>query len=460
MDAAELSRMLGGWSEPGALLPEALAGAVIGLIHAGFVPPGSALPAQRDCAAALGVSRGTIVSAWATLEARGYLVSTRGSGSRVRSGSAGATALVDGRLFSFTRTQADVIDLSTGALPASPVVREALASLREDEALPYLDTDGYFPAGLPVLRRAIAEHLSRDGLPTEPEEVLVTAGSQQATFLSLRSLVQAGDLTLVEDPSYRGALEVLRTLGARIEGVRTTHEGLDLGLVERALARRPVALHCQTSIHNPTGQTMSSRARSDLADLIARYGVVTVEDCCSYDLTLDGPPAQTLARLVDPELLISVGTFSKLFWGGIRVGWIRSSQTHIRRLLELRKVEDLATSVIDQLLGIRLLRRAEEARRQRREMLAAHLASTEEAVRARFPDWAWHRIKGGSGLWVDTGRDALALAETARRSGVKLAPGPRFSAYDGHRSMLRLPLWHEPDLLARALDTVAGAARH
>lgn len=460
MDTAELSRMLGGWADPAVPLHEALASSLIELIHAGFIPAGSALPAQRDCALALGVSRATVVAAYAVLEARGYLVSTRGSGSRVRSGSAKAAALVEGRLFSFTRTDVDVIDLSTGALPASPVVRETLAEPLDEELRPYLDTDGYFPAGLPVLRQAIAEHLSGDGIPTQPQEILVTAGSQQATFLSLRSVVAAGDLTLVEDPSYRGGLEVLKTLGARIEGVRTTPEGLDLALLERAAARRPTALYCQTSIHNPTGQTMPARARAELAGLIAAHGMLTIEDCCSYDLTLQGPPAATLAGLVDPELLISVGTLSKLFWGGLRIGWVRASQSRIRQLLELRKVEDLATSVVDQLHAVRLLKRADRARHQRRDMLTTHLSATEEAIRAHFPDWTWRVIKGGSGLWIDTHGDALALAETAKRARVKLAPGPGFSAYDGHRSMLRLPVWHEPELLERALHLTATALRH
>jgi DNA-binding transcriptional MocR family regulator len=456
IDAAELSRMLGDWSDGPHALPETLAAALVSLIGAGFVPAGSALPAQRDCATALGVSRGTVAAAYGALEARGYLVSVQGSGTRVRSGSNQAPALVEGRLFSFTHTPVDTIDLSTGALPASPVTGEVLREGVEEELAPYLETDGYFPAGLPVLRQAVADHLSRTGIPTQAQQVLITSGSQQATFLTMRSLVGQGDLALTEDPSYRGGLEALRTVGARIEGIRTTREGLDLDLLARALARKPAVLYCQTGIHNPTGQTMPHRARLDLATMINRSGVPAVEDCCSYDLTVSGPPATTLARLVEPELLISLGTLSKLFWGGLRVGWIRASPTRIRTLLELRKVEDLATSVIDQLHAVSLLRRAPDARRQRQAMLASHLKTTEDAVHEHFPHWTWDPIKGGSGLWVDTHGDALALAETAKRVKVKLAPGPGFSPYDGHRSMLRLPVWHEPELLRQALQLITG----
>lgn len=447
--------MLGEWVDERQALPEALAGSLVELVKAGFVPAGSALPAQRDCAVALGVSRGTVSAAYAALEARGYLVSTRGSGTRVRSGSNKATGLVEGRLFSFTHASIDTIDLSTGALPASLITRETLQDPLADELAPYLDTDGYFPAGLPVLRQAIAEHLTRDGIPTQPQEILVTSGAQQATFLAVRSLAGAGDLAITEDPSYRGGLEAFRTVGARIEGIPATQDGLDLGLLARALTRRPVALYCQTGIHNPTGQTMPGPARRQLASLISQHGIATIEDCCSYDLTLDGPPARTLARLVDPELLISVGTLSKLFWGGLRIGWIRASRDRVRSLLELRKVEDLASSVIDQLHAVSLLRQASLARQQRRQMLTDHLRATEDAVHEYFPHWTWDPVKGGSGLWVDTHGDAIALAEAAKRVKVKLAPGPSFSPYDGQRSMLRLPVWHEPALLRQALKLIS-----
>ena len=199
--------------------------------------------------------------------------------------------MVEGRLFSFTHTAVDTIDLSTGALPASPVTREVLREGVEDELAPYLDTDGYFPAGLPVLRQAIADHLSRTGIPTQAQQVLVTSGSQQATFLTMRSLVGQGDLALTEDPSYRGGLEALRTVGARIEGIRTTRDGLDLDLLAgRWPASRPALLpdrHPQPDRPDDA----EPGARSTWPTLINRRGIATVEDCCSFDLTLNGPPA-------------------------------------------------------------------------------------------------------------------------------------------------------------------------
>ena len=147
---------------------------------------------------------------------------------------------------------------------------------------------------------------------------------------------------------------------------------------------------------------------------------------------------------------------SKLFWGGLRVGWVRADEARIRRLVELRKVDDLATSIVDQLYAVRLLRRAAAARRERQAMLTKHLASTERVLREMAPAWTWRRIIGGSGLWVDTGMDAVAFVEQAKRAGVKLAAGPSFSPHDGHRTMLRLPLWHDGAELRRGLGAALG----
>lgn len=457
MDSAELCRLLGVWSDADDRLPDALACTIADLVDHGFVPPGITLPPQRELAAALGVSRGTVASALLRLETEGYTVSARGSGTRVRSGRVGGSKQAGGRLFSFTDTPCYVIDLSTGALPTSKVARQVLAD-GLDEIADYLDTDGYFPAGLPILRQTIAEHLTRDGICTRPSEILVTSGAQQATDLAIRGLLAAGDLVLAEDPSYRGGLSALRAHGVRLEGVPLRTGGIDAALVRRALSRRPAALYCQTSVHNPTGQSTRRDARIDLAQAANRGGLTIIEDCCSYDLTLHGPPAKTLAGLMDPALHVSCWTISKLFWGGLRVGWIRADESLVRRLVELRKVGDLATSIVDQLYAVRLLRHARPARQERQAMLSEHLVSAEAAVRQYFPSWEWSSPAGGSGLWVDTGTDAVTLVEQAKRVGVWLAAGPAFSPHDGQRTMLRLPVWHDPALLDRGLAVVRQAS--
>jgi DNA-binding transcriptional MocR family regulator len=459
LDASEVGRLLGGWTTGQATLTGDLAAALTDLIHAGLIPPGVGLPPQRGLAETLMVSRGTVTAAYDSLAAQGYLTTARGSGSTVRSAHHWLHRELSGRLFSFTNTPADVIDLSTGALPASPVTHQVLAEPLTERVAPYLLTDGYFPAGLPALRQAIADRFSADGVPTRPEEILVTSGAQEATWLAISAFTGAGDLVLTEEPSYRGALEVMRSVGARVEGLPVVDGGLNPDHVRRAVERSPGLLYCQIAIHNPTGQTMTGHARRALAEVVNRAGLTTIEDICSVDLTLSGPAtARTLAGLVDPDLLISVGSASKLFWGGIRIGWIRASQDRIHGLVELRKPVDLASSVVDQLVAVSLMGHTVVAREQRRAMLLGSLAATEAELVRACPAWTWLPIAGGSGLWVDTGVDAAALAEHGKRVGVRLAAGPGFSTYGGQRTFLRLPVWHDASLLRRALTALTAPA--
>lgn len=453
LSAAEVGRLLSGWADMSSPLPQALAASLREAIDSGLVAPGVTLPSQRSLSGALRVSRSTVVSALSLLEADGYVVSTRGSGTRVRSGRGRTLHHGQSRMFSFTAAPQDVLDLSTGALPASQRTRDLLVAPLPDLA-PYMETDGYFPAGLPALRTAIAERLTADGMPTRPQEILVTAGAQQATDLVIRALTSPGDLVVVEEPTYRGTLDVLRDLGTVVRPVPLRREGLDLALVEHALRAAPRLLYCQTSVHNPTGTASEHRVREELAATLARTGTLVVEDCCSYDLTVSGRPASTLVDTVDPSLLVSVGTLSKMFWGGLRVGWIRAEESQIRALTHMRRTTGLGTSVPDQLFAMRCLAQMDAAKRDRIVELRSQLAATEELVAATCPEWSWRTPAGGPGLWVDTGRDTVALAEAARQHGVRLAPGALFSAHDGQRTRLRLPIWHEPGQLEHALTII------
>lgn len=455
LDGAALSRLLGPWAHGDETLSGALGRGIGELIDTNLIPTGTVLPPERELAGALHVSRGTVTSAMDALRAQGYISSVRGSGTRVTRGLRGPRT-GEGRMVSFTDVPPGVVDLSTGALPASSVTAEVLKagppSLSE-----FLGSDGYFPAGLPMLREALADRLTADGVPTRASQILITSGAQQGTWLALSDLMEAGDLAVVEEPTYRGGLAVLRSLGTRIDTVPFTGTGMAVPLVASALRRRPAVLYCQTSVHNPTGRTTSANARRALAELVDRHGQMTVEDVCSYDLTLRGPPARMLAGSVDEALLVTVGTLSKQFWGGIRVGWIRAHEHRIKRLTERRTSSDLASSVIDQLYATQCMARIGDARLERQRTLNDHVVTTESVVRDVFPDWRWDPIDGGAGLWVDTGTDATALAELGKRKKVKIVAGPGFSAFDGFASMLRLPIWHPEDQLRNGLQRLADA---
>lgn len=457
VEVATLCRLLGDWSDASHTLPDALATGIAELIHASVLRDGAILPSQRALADALGVSRVTVAEAYDLLGA-GDLVATRqGSGSRVRSrpgtGLLGSSNTTEGRLASHAGHQNPSIDLTSGALPGLAMVAETLASLRADDLGDLVAGDGYYPAGLPVLREAIAARYTRDGWPTQPDEVLVTGGAQQAVWLIAHTFVSSGDEVVVEEPTYRGALEAFRACGAQLLPVPMTSTGLDVAHLARLLAsRRPRLLYVQPTAHNPTGVSMSRADRLRLAELVRQHEVLTVEDSCTADVLLDrSAPKPPWGSFLPGGPVLTVGTASKLLWGGLRVGWIRGSHSAVARLTEARKAVDIAGPVLDQLVTARLLARADEALDLRNAQLTAALDRASQVLAEVNPHWTWTPPSGGTGLWVDTGTDAIALAERGQRHGVRVMPGPTSSVFGSFGTHLRLPYWHPADQFREGL---------
>ena len=229
----QLARMLGGWMEDPGILPERLARALRQLVELGELVSGTRLPSERALATALVISRSTVVSGYHIMHGEGLLETKPGSGHWIASGEAARnTELVTQVPFPWTHRLAlpesavgyppSVVDLSAIAISASPVLLEVLATLTvEDWASATLEP-GYLPLGWPPLRRAVAEQCSRRGLPTSPQQVMITSGAQQGMSLVAGAFVQPGDVVVVEDPLYPGQLPVLRAAGARLGRCRWT----------------------------------------------------------------------------------------------------------------------------------------------------------------------------------------------------------------------------------------------
>jgi len=217
IDPAKVARFLGAWRSQ--TLPDyrALAHGLTSLIDGSLLPAAHVLPSQRRLAAALGVARGTVVRAYGILHESGRLEPRRGSGNYVaRPRAVGSD--IDGRLLSFA-DRSPAVDLSSGALPGDELVAEAIGAVGPMLSGDRLASPGYSPSGLPELRSLIAERHTDAGLATSPEQILVTAGAQQAVWLIANALAGPGTLTLLEDPTYRGALEAFAGAGGRRRGV-------------------------------------------------------------------------------------------------------------------------------------------------------------------------------------------------------------------------------------------------
>ncbi len=458
MDPARLARLLGGWDAGGALYL-ALGDALRRLIETGDLPPGLRLPSERALADALSVSRGTVVAAYDRLRSDDLVRSRQGSGTVV----AGAPLRVGGpvgRSGLSTVLAAgigpDAIDLrvagwsSADDLPRAAFVDASLELAASPEG------HGCYPAGVPVLRDAIAARLTAQGLPTEPDQVLVTTGAQQAIHLVAQLAVRPGDAVAVEAVSYLGALDVFAAAGAHTVGLPVGRHGPDTSSLA---STRPRVLYVMPSFHNPLGIATDLGTRRAMLRDAAACGALVVDDQAIVETWFGAPLPTPLGALAvdDPTRVLTIGSLSKVVWGGLRVGWVRGARSLVDSLIRLKGLSDLGSSVPSQLVGARLLtdldalleRRLPEIRRRRDALV--------EELHTHLPAWRFTVPDGGLALWVDIGADAAAFATVAAGYGVGVLPGAASSADGAHRTHLRLGYGLPPEKLVEGVRRLASA---
>lgn len=440
---------------------------------------GQQLPPTRELALQLGVNRNTVTAAYDLLVDEGTATGHTGRGTFVSAAAAPlGSAAVDGAWFgSFSRalqsaaaanlqahyrtaTSAEGISFAgsypaADLLPVEPFRRAMAAAMREHgaEILSYGPTAGYAP-----LRTAVAASMRERGSRVSADDLMITNGSQQAIEIVLRAFVDPGDVVLVEDPTYTGALGVLGALGARLVGVPLDERGVRVDLLARALERhRPRVVYVQPTFHNPTTQVLDLDRRREIVALAARHGCVVVEDDWAGDLRFEGPDLPTLHALDDGGHVVYLSTFSKKLIPGIRVGWVAAPPAVRERLLVLKQVEDHGTSLVLQAALHEFLRNGS---------LEEHLANVRTAYRARrdamlealdreFPATArWVRPLGGLFVWVELppGVDANELAVDALREGISIGPGTLFHVEGRGSGAMRVSFAStSPDRIGRGI---------
>jgi 2-aminoadipate transaminase len=428
-------------------------------VDAGRLQPGTQLPPTRDLAKQLGVNRNTVIAAYDLLVETGAATGHTGRGTFLtgpkppahRTGGdpwfgAFARAVEGpavGNLLTIYRvaTSHEGISLA-GGYPASELMpvegfsRAMSRVLAEQgtEVLSYGPTAGYAP-----LRQTIAAEMRCD-----PASVLVTSGSQQALELAFRALVDPGDVVLVEDPTYTGAISVLAALDARLVGVPLDEQGIRPDLLAVAMERhRPRVLYVQPTFHNPTTRVMSEDRRREVLAIAARYRCLVLEDDWAGDLSFSGEKLPSLWELDGGRHVLYVSTFSKKLLPGLRIGWIAAPPEMFDRLLALKQIEDCGSSPLVQAA----LHAFIEAGGQRehlarvRDSYRRRAEAMDRAMREHFPDGArWSVPDGGLFLWVTLPEsvDGDELFTAARERGVLIGRGSLFHVGGGGRHTLRL----------------------
>lgn len=445
-----------------------LAGQVQLLISQGRLPVGARMPAERELAGALALSRTTIATAYDALRESGYLHSRRGSGSWTAL-PVGSAPPSDALFPVPLEEQGQVIDLGAAAPPApQPYFGEAVA--RAVEQLPaYTLGHGHYPTGVPVLREAVARRFTERGLPTTPDQILITTGAMGALHLVQRALVARGDRVVLEAPSYPYLLQALRIAGARAVPVSQGWPGgpdqlprWDLDEWRRVLrGAAPRVAYVIPDFQNPTGALIDEEQRRELLAAARTAGSVVLADETMAELGwgTERMP-RPMAALDRAAQVVTVGSAGKLFWGGLRVGWVRATPALVRQLAADRVHDDVGTPVLDQLITASLLEdRFEEVRGFRLAQLRANVAALIPALRERLPEWRFAEPAGGLTLWIDTaGLSGTALAQAGERAGLRIAAGSRFGVDGAFEAFVRIPLTVPAAIAAEAAERLAGAA--
>jgi 2-aminoadipate transaminase len=319
--------------------------------------------------------------------------------------------------------------------------------------------------GDPELRRRVADRLSLRGLPTGPDDLLITSGSQQALTLIATVFLEPGDRILVEDPSYLAALQAFQLAGAVPIPVPCDEDGIDPAAVERLVAEhRPKLLYVVPTFHNPTGRTLSEARRVELAAVLERTGLWTIEDDPYGELRYAGEPSTPLAAIPGAaERTLALSTLSKVAAPGLRIGWVRCPPGMRQPLTIAKQAADLHSSTVDQAAAAHWLEHTDLDARvgvlraeygARRDALLAGLAD------ALPPGSAHNRPDGGMFVWarLPDGWNAAELLDRALAHDVAFVPGFPFFAGAPDTATLRFSFTtHGPAEIAEGLGRLRAS---
>ncbi len=458
LDASDLARRLGQWPTGSGPLYVQLAGDLRRMVEAGELGDGDRLPAERALAAELSVSRGTVVSAYELLGNDGFVTRRQGSGTVVSASSPSFATPGEPpqgeALYEYPRHS---VDMLLAVPEITPKVLEVIQQVRL-EATPEL-LDSSEPMGIAPLRVAIAERLSRGGLPTTADQILVTNGAQQAVALVVGLMVGPGDVVLTEATTWPGLVDLVRLRGGRVHGVAMDHDGVIVEDLVASIDRlRPALIGLNPHHHNPTGSRLAAHRRPLVADAVADYGIPLLEDRVVASLAFDGNVAAPLSSLRPDGKHFVADSINKVAWPGLRIGWIRADAQAIARLRSAKAAMDLFAPLPSQLMALAVLEHLDDICAERVAQLEHRAGVLAAALSAQLPTWRQYPVRGGLVAWVQLpeGR-ASDFTRFASRFGVSTVGSREFSSSSIVDDHLRLPFAHSPEHIEEAVRRLAAA---
>ncbi len=368
-------------------------------IRNGGIERGERLPPTRELAGQLGLNRTTVSAAYELLESEGLIAGQVGRGSFV-TGVAKTDSGVDWRpLLDRLEPQSPTPGLAGGEGISFVMSRPSRDLFPLDDfrascksVLQHGDLAGILqlgsPSGYEPLRRRLLEDARAQGLAGPGDDLLVTNGCQQAIDLIARVLLRAGDAVVLEDPVYPGIRNLLSSMGARLVGIPTGAEGMDVTQLERAIEReRPRFVIVTPNFQNPTGATMPAASRRLLIEITRNAGIPIIENDAYGELRYVGedlPPIKQLDTRGGTALLRS---FSKVSFPGLRVGWVIGPRPLLDRIRQAKESSDLHTDQLSQAVLLEFVESGRLAEHRKRVLNAGaeRLQATLEGCRDSLP---------------------------------------------------------------------------
>jgi len=443
------------------------------MIEKEIIRPGERIPASREMAVDLGVNRSTVYRAYQELQALGYLESKPGSYMTVRKRKKTVVHLNDFHrgiidwskssnrqsqelfsLFHYFKAEKNSsehncinfsrLDMDHRLMPVTDF-RRCLNEVLINEGqriMEYGDYAGYYP-----LREYIAQRMQIHGISARPEQILITNGSQQALDLILKMLTIPGNKVALEAPTYAIAIPLFLFYRVEPIEIEMKNDGLSLVALEKTIQTdKPVFLYTIPNFQNPTGITTSQNHREKVLSICENYNLPLVEDGFEEEMKYFGKVALPIKSMDRNSQVLYLGTFSKVLFPGIRIGWILAEKECIERLTAIRRFCDLSSNTLTQSALNHFCRRGyyELHIKRMHRIFRKRMQTAFNALAHYMPqNVSWTKPEGGYTIWLQLPReyqDKNQLLEVLNKHGVNASPGEYYFAKLHPKKYLRLSI--------------------
>lgn len=415
-------------------------------VESGSLSAGTRLPASRDLARQLNISRISVVNAYAELRAEGYLSAHAGRGTFVAGdraagdgiaslhpagtmlpstngngsgGSSEPTPVADRSIREMMRLarKPGVINFSHGAPPPEffPVahLKDAINTILDrdgSKALMYEVPEGYAP-----LRASVRDYVSALGIRCNADHVLITGGTQQALDMVVQAILGEGELLVVENPTYLGMIDIARTRRVQLHGIPMDEDGIRLDMLENLiLDNHPRLIYVMPTFQNPTGRVMPLHRRRQLLNMAREYNVAILEDGVYHEFRYEGEAIPPLKALDEDGVVIHAAGFTKNLLPGMRIGYVIADGRYFERIMRVKQAADISTPGLNQRAVHLMLERgvlAQQLERNNREMRRRRDVALQAATRYLPPGSRWNVPEGGLYLWIELPKSGPTAAE-------------------------------------------------